>query len=267
MKKKTLSKWKLGIVLFLVLILTFSFYLVFKKSLLYDYYVKMGNKASLYSNQLEYYNDALGCKYTKEVLNGVYESLEGNENVKKEITKVSNLKKDDRKRIIMNIYKDKADECYNKEDYTKCAYYLREAEENGYDIKGYKNYDKLKEALEESGRDTLSSEYRSGKSQDSYYKDDSNYNNLVGYIIPDSYSRKLTKKELEKYDYKILGLIKAEILARHGYNFKDDEYKTYFSNKDWYVEDLSFRGTRSEMNDFENYNIGLIDDLRREKAK
>ncbi|WP_300351055.1 YARHG domain-containing protein [Clostridium sp.] len=267
MKKKALSKRKLGLGLIVLLILGFSFYLVFKKSLLYSYYVQRGNKASLESNQLEYYNDALGCKYTKEVVNDVYESLEGNDNVEKEITEVSNLKDEDRKNIIMNVYKDKADEYYNEENYSQCAYYLRQAEKNGYNIKEYKNYDKLKEALEESGRDTLSSEYRSGDSKDTYYKNDSNYNNLVGYIIPDSYSRKLTKEELEKYDYETLGLIKAEILARHGYNFEDENYKTYFNNKDWYVKDPSFRGTSAEMNDFENYNIKLINDIRREKAK
>lgn len=266
-KEKALNKGRISLGIIVILIIGFILYLIFKKNIMYSYYIKLGNKASLESNQLEYYNDALGCKYTKEVINDVYESLEGNDNVEKVIGDVTNLKEDDRKNIVMNVYKDKADEYYARENYSQCAYYLREAEKNGYNIKEYKNYENLKEALEESGRDTLASEYRSGKSKDTYYKNDLEYNNLVGYIIPDSYSRKLTKEELEKYDHKTLGLIKAEILARHGYNFKDKEYKTYFENKDWYVKDLAFKGTNAEINDFEKYNIGIIEEIQREKGK
>lgn len=261
--KKQLKK-RVSIITIVVLIVGVS-YLLFRKDIMYDYYVMRGKKADIERSQLEYYNKALGLKYTTGVVDDIYDSLEGNDNVEKVIPYVSNLKADDKKRIVMKVYKDKAEDAFDMNNYSQCAYYLRQAENSGYNIKEYKNYDKLKEALEESGKDTLPSEFRSGNSADAYFKDDAKYNELIGYIIPDSYSRNLTKEELEKYDNYTLGLIKAEILARHGFVFKDNKYKNYFEGKDWYVKDLTFKGTNSEMNNYEDNNIKLIEEVQREK--
>lgn len=264
-KKNSFIKKKVGIIAIGIVIIGGISYLLFRKDIMYNYYVMKGNRADIESNQLEDYNKALGFKYTKDVVNDIYDSLEGNDNVEKVISDVSNLKVSDKNNIIMNVYKEKAEDAFDMNNYSQCAYYLRQAEKNGYNIKAFKNYDKLKEALEESGRDTLASEFRSGNSSDTYFKNDSKYNNLIGYIIPDSYSRNLNKNELEKYDDYTLGLIKAEILARHGFVFKENKYKNYFSGKYWYVKDPTFKGTNSEMNNYEVNNIKLVEEVQREK--
>lgn len=265
--EKTLKRKRWSLIIVLILIILIAIYLAFRKHIMYSYYVMRGNNSIIESEQLEYYNKALGFKYTNAVLDDIYDSLEGNDKVSDEISKVSNLKENDRNNIIIKVYQDKAEEAFSMEKYNECAYYLRQAENNGYNIKEYKNYNKLKQSLEESGQDTLASEYRSGNSKDAYFKDDSKYNQLVGYIIPDSYSRKLTKDELEKYDYDTLGLIRAEILARHGFAFTDDKYKNYFENKDWYSKDVTFKGTNAEINEYERYNIELIKEIQDEKSK
>lgn len=263
--KKRHKSNRLLLSIFLILILIGATFFIFRKALMYHYYVMRGNNCSIESDQLEYYNKALGFKYTKGVLDDINESLEGNDKVKDEISKITNLKTEDKNNIIIKVYQDKAEEAFSLGKYNECSYYLRQAENNGYNIKEYKNYNKLKQALEESGEDTLAGEYRSGNSKDSYFKDDSKYNQLVGYIIPDSYSRKLTKDELEKYDDDILGLIRAEILARHGFIFNENKYKSYFENKDWYAEDSTFKGTNAELNEYERYNIELIKKIQSEK--
>ena len=59
-----------------------------------------------------------------------------------------------------------------------------------------------------------------------------NYNYL--YIIPDSNTRVLTYRELTMYTYETLAYIRNEILARHGYAFRNTNLYAYFDAKPWY---------------------------------
>lgn len=78
-------------------------------------------------------------------------------------------------------------------------------------------------------------------------------------IIPDSAARKLTKAELAGCDAELLGYIRNEILARHGYSFTKEKYQEYFGSKYWYEinEEFSF----SDLSDVENANVELIKSL------
>lgn len=59
-------------------------------------------------------------------------------------------------------------------------------------------------------------------------------------IIPDSDERELTKEELSVCDLELLGYIRNEILARHGYPFQTEKYREYFGGKSWYTENPEF---------------------------
>lgn len=59
-------------------------------------------------------------------------------------------------------------------------------------------------------------------------------------IVPDSDERELTKEELSVCDLELLGYIRNEILARHGYPFQTEKYREYFGGKSWYTENPEF---------------------------
>ncbi len=54
------------------------------------------------------------------------------------------------------------------------------------------------------------------------------------YIIPESSSRKLTKKDVKGKSARQLRIARNEIYARHGRLFVDQELQDYFDSKDWY---------------------------------
>ncbi|RDY23801.1 YARHG domain-containing protein [Romboutsia maritimum] len=87
---------------------------------------------------------------------------------------------------------------------------------------------------------------------------------IVGdFIIQDSDKRYLTEGELSKHTKPKLALIRNEIFARHGYIFENEPYKTYFSAKQWYKVDESFKGDSQQLNKYEEKNINLIKKLER----
>lgn len=57
------------------------------------------------------------------------------------------------------------------------------------------------------------------------------------YLIEDSDTRLLTKRELWEWQYDALGYVFNEIFARHGYHFEPGgKYESYFMAQDWYEE-------------------------------
>lgn len=78
-------------------------------------------------------------------------------------------------------------------------------------------------------------------------------------IVPESWTRKLTKAELSGCDKELLGYIRNEILARHGYPFTKEKYQEYFGGKNWYEisEDFSY----GDLSAVESANVELIQSL------
>lgn len=79
------------------------------------------------------------------------------------------------------------------------------------------------------------------------------------YLLPDSDSRLYSKEELSQYDKGTLALMRNEILARHGYPFKKEQYQTYFGSKSWYTPDPNF--SYDSLNSIEMENVETIKGL------
>lgn len=81
------------------------------------------------------------------------------------------------------------------------------------------------------------------------------------FIFPDSDSRYLNEQEIAELSRDSLGFARNEIYARHGYDFNNPKYASYFYNKTWYDKHKSpeFPDKPSTyLNDFEIKNIELI---------
>ena len=76
------------------------------------------------------------------------------------------------------------------------------------------------------------------------------------YLLPDSDTRLYTREELSQYDRETLALMRNEILARHGYPFKKEQYQTYFGSKSWYTPDPNFN--YNCLNSIEMANVETI---------
>ena len=60
------------------------------------------------------------------------------------------------------------------------------------------------------------------------------------YVLPESDIRLISAEELEGVDLEMLGYMRNEILARHGYPFQKPIYQEYFRSQIWYVENPDF---------------------------
>ena len=81
------------------------------------------------------------------------------------------------------------------------------------------------------------------------------------YFWPDSDSRLYTFEDLEKLNLDQVKLIKAEIYAREGCIFKNQEYNNYFKKKNWYngtIDEKKFDPGRL-LNYYELENARMID--------
>lgn len=85
------------------------------------------------------------------------------------------------------------------------------------------------------------------------------------YVLPDSSSRYLTKKDLKGLTAEELRIARNEIMARHGRQFNDPALAAYFESKDWYqgtVEPETFdRQVGELLNEYEMKNVALIQSM------
>lgn len=80
------------------------------------------------------------------------------------------------------------------------------------------------------------------------------------YIISDSDTVDLSFKALDSYTYEELYIARNEMLARHGYVFKDyPNLQKYFESKSWYKANKSFDGELTD--DIEKKNYGYIESV------
>ncbi len=89
------------------------------------------------------------------------------------------------------------------------------------------------------------------------------------YVFPDSDKRRLTRAEVEAWDYESLGYGFNEIFARHGYVFiRGEKYDNYFRTMPWYTPN---RNTNNDiacypyLNNIEWDNYDLIKAVRAQK--
>jgi hypothetical protein len=73
---------------------------------------------------------------------------------------------------------------------------------------------------------------------------------------PKSSLKLLTKKEIGDLTKSELDVMRNEIFADHGYIFKTDKWKDYFSKQEWYSP--RYENVNDSLSTIENYNIELI---------
>ena len=81
---------------------------------------------------------------------------------------------------------------------------------------------------------------------------------LDDYIFPDSDKSYLSDSQLRGLSKDELALARNEIFARHGYPFKEEPFKSYFSQKSWYTINPSYDGSDSALNQYEIANYKAI---------
>lgn len=222
--------------------------LISKDKILYNHYRIKGDKEESISKSIDYYIDALEIKYTDEIVRDISDKIKENENFEEEITKLEGiLNEKDLNNLYAKMYVKKAEKNFNDGNYETSFKYLKKAEIYNYDIAKFEYYEDL-----------------IGFINNNYSEND--YPVYMGYgesyyIIPDSNSRYLTKEELYQYDKSSLGFIRNEIFARHGYVFKNEDYRNYFTSMPWYLPDSKFKGTLKELNPVEKHNVELIQSI------
>lgn len=89
-------------------------------------------------------------------------------------------------------------------------------------------------------------------------------NNSCGVVsLPVLSEIKLSEEALVSLNQHQLKILRNQVFANHGYKFRSDELKKYFSSCLWYTEREGF-STKS-LNDVEKYNTALIKDYENRK--
>ncbi|MCR1874523.1 YARHG domain-containing protein [Paraclostridium bifermentans] len=222
--------------------------LISKDKILYNHYSIKGDKEESISKSIDYYVDALEIKYTDEIVRDISDRIKESENFEEEITKLEGvLNEKDLNNLYAKMYVKKAEKNFNDGNYETSFKYLKKAEIYNYDIAKFEYYEDLIGFMNNNYSENDYPVYRGYG--ESYY------------IIPDSSSRYLTKEELYQYDKSSLGFIRNEIFARHGYVFKNEDYRNYFTSMPWYLPDSRFKGTLKELNPVEKHNVELIQSI------
>lgn len=222
--------------------------LISKDKILYNHYKIKGEKEESISKSIDYYVDALEIKYTEEIVRDISDKIKKEENFEEEIVKLEGvLNEKDLNNLYVKMYVKKAEKNFNDGNYETSFKYLKKAETYDYDISKFEYYEDLIAFINNNYNENEYPVY-TGYGE-SYY------------IIPDSSSRYLTKEELYQYDKSSLGFIRNEIFARHGYVFKNKDYRNYFTSMPWYLPDSRFKGTLKELNPVEKHNVELIQSI------
>lgn len=261
--KKPSNKWILPSICIIAVIITLLIigYLS-KNSIMYSYYNKKGDLSNSTKSAVSYYTKALDYKYNDDTISKITDKIKEDENFEDILNNLrGTLDESDLNNIYVKIYVSKAKENFNNKNYETTWIYLNKAKECNYNIETFEYYNDLLKAKDKEDKEEVV------KQDIHIYKNDTpvytgNYYDYYSYfIIPDSNTRYLSKSELYGYDKYTLSLIRNEIFARHGYIFKKEEYKNYFNSMPWYSPDSSFKGTTSELNSIERYNVELIKSL------
>lgn len=99
-------------------------------------------------------------------------------------------------------------------------------------------------------------------------KEDSESEQESEYILPDSDSRYIKKKELKGLSQEECRIARNEIYARHGRKFSDVSLQAYFDAQDWYEGTIGPQNfSESVLNKFEKKNVHTILDYEQKVEK
>lgn len=88
------------------------------------------------------------------------------------------------------------------------------------------------------------------------------------YVLPDSDMRYYTREELENLSEWDLYVAHNEIYARHGRGFVREDLAEHFSSCSWYRQlytPEAFDAMPSQLNEFEQANVNLMLEIRKER--
>lgn len=78
------------------------------------------------------------------------------------------------------------------------------------------------------------------------------------YVIKDSDKNPITQEQLKGLTKDQLAMARNEILARHGYVYNSEPYKSYFNSKSWYKPNPKFKGQKADLSPLERHNVKEI---------
>ena len=129
---------------------------------------------------------------------------------------------------------------------------------HGYDDMGDHVATSFRYAVSLDGRiyDGVACEYVDELEYEEFYTSEPEFDNSSEYILPESNTRYYMMDEVVQLPIDRLRLARSEIFARHGYIFKDEELKNYFSQWSWYEPtDISSEEVENILNDYEKQNL------------
>lgn len=246
-KKNTRKKSNKGPIICIILAIVVFIGILYKDTIMYNYYLIKGNNEKSASQSIGYYTKSLKLKYNEEIISKISKKIKEDDDFETTLETLQwAIEEDDLNKIYVSAYVNKAKENFNSKNYETTWSYLEKAELYGYNIEKFEYYKELIKIQEEEENTVIN--------ENSYDYDDD-------YIIADSDSRYLTKEELSQYSKEELAYIRNEIFARYGYIFETEKYDDYFRSKSWYVPDPYIEGNASELNKFEKANLKLIQTL------
>ena len=143
--------------------------------------------------------------------------------------------------------------CNNTEQESSANLKQKELElkEKELELKEKEMLDKKEADLDEKER-----ELDKEKEQLNNVKRSEDYTNTGSISYSDASQRLITPGELRNMSKYQLKIMRNEIFARHGYIFKTDDMRNYFSTKDWYIP--RYYNVDNRLSSIEKKNIELI---------
>ncbi|MBQ8084776.1 MAG: YARHG domain-containing protein [Lachnospiraceae bacterium] len=127
------------------------------------------------------------------------------------------------------------------------------------DSKEEKDVQELNEKNDESAIDSDGHDYKEIATEDNIATENNNATDNSDYILPDSDSVKLSKKDIENLSLREINYAKNEIYARRGRRFDSSELRNYFESKSWYkgtIDPVDF--SDNMLSEVEKANVTLL---------
>lgn len=256
-EKKKSKKGLIAGIIAVIIIASGGLVYAFYDDICYLKYTKEIEKTSDIKEKIKYYDKIIGLERYDKVKDDILKLVESDRVNFSQIDNIDNLSKSQKDELKREVLENLAKDEYKKGNYKQSKELLVQASAYGYNLYEsvlYKNIEGTLGLSEDDIEDVIS------ENSDI----NTNFNDGDLYLISDSDVRYLNKEELSIYNKEELALIRNEIYARHGYIFNQEPFKSYFNQKEWYIPNSYFKGSDSELNDFEKENVKLIQKLEKE---
>ncbi|MGL4848480.1 MAG: YARHG domain-containing protein [Clostridium sp.] len=220
--------------------------------ILYKKYKNDVEATSSVSEKFVYYDKIAKLEKFDEVKGEVIKLLKNDSSNIGYLKRMENVKDEEKNKIALDVLKADAISKYDNGQYEDAKKILDEASKYGYNLNDALYTNVIMKLNENNSGQSIGTD--TGVTE-----------NEEDMLFKDSSDRYLNEEELRIYSKEELAIARNEIYARHGYVFNQEPFKSYFNEKDWYTKDSSFKGSDSELNDYEVKNIQLLLKLEKER--